>query len=152
MSTAARFALLAALTLTAAGAAHAQPKVNYVTVGGQLIALPVPDGFLDPRSVRPATARTIDAVTPVDNRNLSYLVPPEDLARLESQARVNAENEAVQFGLTAKALQDGYNALPEGTSPQDAATQLQPQIQAVQSSWTTLNSKLGCPEMTPAPA
>ena len=88
MSTAARFALLAALTLTAAGAAHAQPKVNYVTVGGQLIALPVPDGFLDPRGVRPATARTIDAVTPVDNRSLSYLVPPEDLARLESQARV----------------------------------------------------------------
>ena len=70
---------------------------------------------------------------------------------LESQARTNAENEAVQFGLTAKALQDDYNALPEGTSPQDAVTQLQPQIQAVHSSWATLNSRLGCAEMTPAP-
>lgn len=78
--------LLAALAVSASG--HAQTPVNYVTVGGQLVALPVPDGFLDPRGVRPAAARTIDAVTPADNRNLSYLVPPEELTRLESQARV----------------------------------------------------------------
>jgi hypothetical protein len=67
---------------------HAQAPVSYVTVGGQLIALPVPDGFLDPRSRRTEAARIIAAVTPVDNRNLSYLVPPEDVTRLEAQARV----------------------------------------------------------------
>jgi hypothetical protein len=76
---------------------HAQPAVNYVTVGGQLIALPVPDGFLDPRGVRPAAARAIDAVTPVDNRNLIYLVPPEELARLESQSRVLKVEIAKQY-------------------------------------------------------
>ena len=84
-----RLAAWTALVTALVGAsAHAQPAINYVTVGGQLIALPVADGFLDPRSVRPAAARTIDAVTPVDNRNLSYLVPPEDVTRLELQARV----------------------------------------------------------------
>jgi len=96
VSTATRV-LLAVLALVAAEAAHAQPVLNYVTIGGQLIALPVPDGFVDPRSGRPDAARIIAAVTPVDNRNLSYLVPPEDVMRLESQARVLKVEIAKQY-------------------------------------------------------
>ena len=57
----------------------------------------MPDGFLDPRGVRPAAARTIDTVTPVDNRNLIYLVPPEEVTRLESQARVLKVEIAKQY-------------------------------------------------------
>ena len=88
--------LAAALVFAASG--HAQsPTINYVTVGGQLIALPVPEGFLDPRSARPAAGRTIDAVTPTDNRNLIYLVPPEEVTRLESQARVLKVEIAKQY-------------------------------------------------------
>jgi hypothetical protein len=96
VSTATRV-LLTVLALIAAGTAHAQPKLNYVTIGGQLIALPAPDGFVDPRSGRPEAARIIAAVTPADNRNLSYLVPPEDVTRLESQARVLKVEIAKQY-------------------------------------------------------
>jgi len=82
---------MAAWTLLAAtlvfSTSHAQ-SLNYVTVGGQLVALQAPDGFVDPRKILPATARTIDAVTPADNRNLTYLVPREDVSRIEAQARV----------------------------------------------------------------
>ena len=91
----AAWAIFLCLSLSTSG--HAQAPVNYVTVGGQLIALPVPDGFLDPRGVRPAAARTIDTVTPADNRNLIYLVPPEEVTRLESQARVLKVEIAKQY-------------------------------------------------------
>jgi hypothetical protein len=96
VSTATRI-FLTVLSLIAVATAHAQAQLNYVTVGGQLIALPMPDGFVDPRSGRAEAARIIAAVTPVDNRNLIYLVPPEDVSRLESQARVLKVEIAKQY-------------------------------------------------------
>jgi hypothetical protein len=70
---------------------------------------------------------------------------------LEQQARILADAESGQFDLAAEALKDAYDDLPEDTSPSDALTQLQPEIAAVQSAWSSLNSKLGCAEMTPGP-
>jgi hypothetical protein len=139
------FGAIAAVVLLAACSNAGQPFNTPNAAPVCIAAAGLQARLLDLRALDPATA------TKEDVQAAAYGVYGA-WQTLEAQARVNAENEAVQFGLTAKALQDSYNALPEGTSPQDAATQLQPQIQAVQSSWTTLNSKLGCPEMTPAPA
>jgi hypothetical protein len=67
-----------------------------------------------------------------------------------AQARVLAAAEAGQLEDSLTALQNAARALPPGTTPAEAQTQLADEIAAAQSALATLNSKLNCPPLPTA--
>ena len=69
-----------------------------------------------------------------------------------AQARVLASAEAGQLDNSLRALQNAAQALPAGTTPAQAKTELDDEIAAAESSLDALNTKLACPPLpTPQP-
>ena len=67
-----------------------------------------------------------------------------------AQARVLAQAEAGQLENSLTALQNAARALPPGTTPAQAKTELSDEIAAAQSANATLNSRLNCPPLPTA--
>jgi hypothetical protein len=67
-----------------------------------------------------------------------------------AQARVLAAAEAGQLENSLTALQNAARALPPGTTPAQAQTELSDEIAAAESALATLNTKLACPPLPTA--
>jgi hypothetical protein len=68
-----------------------------------------------------------------------------------AQARVLADAEATQLDNSLRALQDAARALPAGTTPAQAKTELSDEIAAADAAVVTLNTKISCPPLPTAP-
>jgi hypothetical protein len=99
----------------------------------------------DFQALDPATASAQDFQTAAIQLNAAYQT-------LDAQIRVLADAQATQLQGAMRNLQNAAQALPAGTTPQDAKAQLADEIAAVDSAMESARAQLNCPPFpTPQP-
>jgi hypothetical protein len=98
-----------------------------------------------------ATLRAIDPATATaDEIKTDAYNAAGEFQTVLAQARVLAQAEATSLSVAVDTLQRTAQQLPDGMSASDTYAALQPQINAVNLAWQTLNSTLNCPPLPTA--
>jgi hypothetical protein len=99
----------------------------------------------DLRNLDTATATRDDVVVLASQVRAAWIT-------LEQQARVLAEAEATDMAVQLQKLETAARQLPPGTTPAQAKDLLAEELAAVNTAWQSLQTELGCPDLTASPA